>query len=166
MTTHHLAQLNIARLAAPLDSPRLKEFVDFLDPVNRFAEESPGFVWRLVGEDGQSSSYLPPVFDDPMTIVNMSVWEDLASLQQFMYQSVHRYFLQNRRKWFDKRDGPSTVLWWVGARTIPTLQEAKEKLRLLETRGPTPDAFSLHVSFDPTGAPLAREDRSQVDAAG
>ena len=166
MTAHHLAQLNIARLAAPLDSPQLKEFVDFLDPVNRFAEESPGFVWRLVGEDGQSSSYLPAAFDDPMVIVNMSVWEDLASLRQFMYQSVHRYFLQNRRKWFEKRDGPSTVLWWVPASEIPTLTEAKEKLRLLETQGPTPDAFSLRVTFDASGMPLPREDRPMADAAG
>jgi hypothetical protein len=165
MTIHHLAQLNIARLVAPLDSPPLKEFVDFLDPVNRFAEESPGFVWRLVGEDGQSSSYLPPAFADPLTIVNMSVWQDLASLQQFIYQTVHRYFLQSRRKWFEKLDGPSTVLWWIPAGQLPTLDEAKEKLRLLEARGPTPDAFSLTVAFDAGGAPLAREVRPATNAA-
>lgn len=159
MVAHHLAQLNIARLAAPLDSPQLREFVDFLDPVNRFAEESPGFVWRLAGEEGQSSSFLPPAFDDPAILVNMSVWEDLATLQEFMYQTVHRYFLQSRRKWFEKLAGPHVVLWWVPAGTIPTVAQAQERLRLLETQGPTPEAFSLQVAFDAAGAPLARDAR-------
>jgi hypothetical protein len=40
-----LAEFNISRLKAPLDDPSMKEFVDFLDPVNTFAEQSPGFVW-------------------------------------------------------------------------------------------------------------------------
>ena len=53
--TFHLAQFNISRLKAPLDDPSLKEFVDFLDPVNAFAEQSPGFVWRLTAADGAAA---------------------------------------------------------------------------------------------------------------
>src|SRR5688572_5200391 len=61
----HLAQFNISRLKAPLDDPSLKEFVDFLDPINAFAEQSPGFVWRLTAADGAAASYLPPSYGDP-----------------------------------------------------------------------------------------------------
>ena len=36
---YYLAQANIARFKAQLDHPIMKEFVDFLEPVNKFAEE-------------------------------------------------------------------------------------------------------------------------------
>lgn len=65
---YHLAQFNISRLSAPLDDPRMKEFVDFLDPVNAFAEQSSGFVWRLTAAEGQAASYLPSPFADPKMI--------------------------------------------------------------------------------------------------
>ena len=44
---HELAQVNIARLVAPLDDPRLLDFVDALDPVNADADTAAGFIWRL-----------------------------------------------------------------------------------------------------------------------
>ncbi len=58
--TFHIAEFNISRLKAPIDSPVMREFVDFLAPVNRFAKESPGCIWRLAAPDGQAASYLPP----------------------------------------------------------------------------------------------------------
>ena len=41
MSGYHLAQCNIARLRAPLDSPTLAGFVAALDSVNRLADRSP-----------------------------------------------------------------------------------------------------------------------------
>ena len=96
--TFHLAQFNISRLKVPLDDPSLKEFVDFLDPVNAFAEQSPGLVWRLTAADGAAASYLPSSYGDSMMITNLTVWTDLESLRVFAYETVHRYFLQSRRK--------------------------------------------------------------------
>ena len=49
-----LAQVNIARMREPLDSPLLAEFVAALDPVNAAADAAPGFVWRLQTEDGNA----------------------------------------------------------------------------------------------------------------
>jgi hypothetical protein len=43
---HDLAQVNIMRLRASLDSPDLAPFVAALDPVNALADGAPGFVWR------------------------------------------------------------------------------------------------------------------------
>jgi hypothetical protein len=154
--TFHLAQFNISRLKAPLDDPSLKEFVDFLDPVNAFAEQSPGFVWRLTAADGAAASYLPSPYEDPMVITNLTVWTDLESLRVFAYETVHRYFLQSRRKWFDRPAGKQVVLWWIPAGQLPTLEEAKAKLRLLEERGPSVSAFTFHDAFDEAGQPVPR----------
>jgi hypothetical protein len=154
VSQYNIAQLNISRLLAPLDAPAMKEFVDFLEPVNRFAEESPGFVWRMRGENGEASSLLATPFDDPMIVTNLTVWADIPSLQAFVYKSVHRYFLQNRRQWFARVTGPQVVMWWVRPGVVPTLAEAKEKLELLEASGPRPSAFTLQQAFDPSGNPM------------
>ena len=69
MPKYELAQLNIASLKAPLDSPELKDFVDNLDRINALAEASPGFVWRLKG-DGNDATSLRPLGEN--VIVNMS----------------------------------------------------------------------------------------------
>lgn len=77
----HLAQLNIAKTLAPMESEQLKDFVDGLDPVNETAETIPGFVWRLKDESGNATNIV--AFDDPDILVNMSVWETLESLKLF-----------------------------------------------------------------------------------
>lgn len=150
----HIAEYNIARLNAPLDSPSMKEFVDFLAPVNTFAEQSPGFVWRLTAPDGQSSSYVASVYEDPMIVPNFSVWQDIESLKVFVYKTVHSYFLRDRKKWFDQVSEYQTVLWWIPAGYIPTIEEAKEKLIHLQEHGPTPKAFTLQAPFDENGNSL------------
>ena len=151
---HHIAQLNISRLAAPLDAPSMKEFVDFLEPVNKFAEESSGFVWRMKGENGEASSLMASPFEDPMIVTNLTVWTDIPSLQAFVYKSVHRYFLQNRKQWFSRVESNQLVMWWVPPGTIPTLQEAKEKLAQLDANGPSAEAFTFQNAFDPAGSTL------------
>jgi alkylation response protein AidB-like acyl-CoA dehydrogenase len=150
----HLAEFNIARLRAPMDAPATREFADFLDPVNRFAEQSPGFVWRLAAEDGRGSSYLPPAYDDPLVITNLTVWTDLDALRAFAYQTVHRYFLQARRKWFAPLAGPTVVLWWVPAGHRPGLDEARARLARLAADGPSAAAFTLQQAYGPDAAPL------------
>ena len=50
---YELAQVNIARLLAPLDDPLLADFVANLEPVNALADRADGFVRRL--QDGASS---------------------------------------------------------------------------------------------------------------
>jgi hypothetical protein len=42
MTAFHLAQVNISRLLAPLESELLADFVAALEPVNAAASGSPG----------------------------------------------------------------------------------------------------------------------------
>ncbi len=147
---YQLAQINIARLLAPMDSPQIKEFADFLEPVNKLGEDSPGFVWRLKDDsDLGGATEIETPFDDDMVIVNMTVWEDLDSLKAFTYSTVHSYFLKNRKKWFEKASRPQLVLWWVPEGHEPDLAEAKHKLDLLQQHGPRPEAFNFQKVFDP-----------------
>lgn len=145
MAAYHLAQCNIARLRAPLDSPLLGEFVAALEPVNRLADGSPGFVWRLQTEDGDATSIR--AFDDDMLIVNMSVWESVGALADFTYRSGHRDVLRRRRQWIEALDAPHLVLWWIRAGTFPTVVEAKERFEVLGARGPCPGAFTFGSPF-------------------
>ena len=84
-----LAQVNIAQLKYPIDSPELKEFVDNLDPVNALAEQSPGFIWRLKDESGNSTNFT--AFGDPRIIVNMSVWESADELKNFIVREFLKH---------------------------------------------------------------------------
>lgn len=147
--THQLAQVNIARLQFPLDSPELKEFVDALDPVNAVADAAEGFVWRLQSDTGNATDV--PVLGDDWLIVNMSVWRDPDTLTAFMYQGQHRELLARRREWFERMREAMTVLWWVPAGHRPTVAEAEERLLHLRAHGPTPYAFTLRTSFPAQG---------------
>ncbi|MCT7353910.1 DUF3291 domain-containing protein [Streptomyces sp. 15-116A] len=151
-----LAQVNIARLKAPLDSPQLKDFVDGLDPVNADADAAPGFVWRLQSESGDATDV--PVFDDEWLIINMSVWRDTDALTAFMYQGRHRELLARRREFFERMQEAVTALWWVPAGHRPTVAEAESRLLHLRAHGPTPHAFTLRTSFPPgTSVPVTGE---------
>jgi len=141
-----LAQLNIGRPVAPVDSPQLADFVANLQRINALAEDSAGFVWRLQTDEGDATGIKD--FGDDI-IVNMSVWEDLASLQAFVYESTHIEFMRRRREWFTKMRDNYMVLWWIPQGHIPTLTEAEEKLDLLKERGPTAAAFTFRQAFDP-----------------
>src|SRR5262245_10498106 len=145
-TRFHLAQVNIGRLRAPIDDPLIEGFRTQLDPINALADRTPGFVWRLQTEDGNATAIRPYADDDRMAI-NMSVWESLEALQQFVYRSAHVGPLHERQQWFEPMEGPILALWWVPTGHIPTVEEAIDRLRLLRERGPSPEAFTFRKPF-------------------
>jgi hypothetical protein len=137
--TYQLAQINIARLVAPLDDPKIAGFVEELDSINALAERSPGFVWRLKSSTGNATDI--PFDGDPLTIVNMSVWESVESLRDFTYTSRHVEVFRQRAAWFEKPVKAHSCLWWVPAGHEPTLNEGRERLEHYQAQGPTPYAF-------------------------
>jgi Domain of unknown function (DUF3291) len=143
----HLAQVNIGRFRAPIDDPIMDGFRTALDPINALADSTPGFVWRLQTEDGNATAIRP--YDDDRMAINMSVWESLEALQQFVYRSAHAGLLRDRQKWFEPLPGAIQVLWWVPAGHIPTVAEAKERLARLNERGPSAEAFTFRQPFPP-----------------
>ncbi|HTS97600.1 MAG TPA: DUF3291 domain-containing protein [Streptosporangiaceae bacterium] len=159
-----LAQVNIGRLRAPLDSPALADFVAALDPVNALADAAPGFVWRLQTEDGNATAIRAFEWDGAGSagvIVNMSVWESAEALAAFVYSDAHRRVLRRRREWFEKMAEAYAALWWIPRGTIPALAEAEDRVRHLRAHGPTPRAFTLRLHFPPPGEAdqAAREGR-------
>ena len=148
--TYHLAQVNIARMLAPLDSPEMASFVALLDEVNALADRSPGFVWRLQGNEG-NATYLRP-YDDDRILFNLSVWESVEHLKTYVYKAGHGEVLRRRREWFERFDRPAVALWWVEAGHIPTIGEAKQRLEYLQEHGETEHAFSLKRTFAPAAA--------------
>ncbi len=143
----HLAQLNISRMLAPdIDHPLMADFVAQLDTINRLAEASDGFVWRLRGEGNNATNLRP--FDDERVIVNMSVWESPEQLQAFVFRSLHTAVMKDRRRWFEKPGETTpypvlTVLWWIPVGHVPTVDEARARLEHLNAHGPGPTAFTL-----------------------
>ncbi|WP_192888698.1 DUF3291 domain-containing protein [Vibrio bathopelagicus] len=140
-----LAQLNIALAKYALDAPEIKDFVDNLDLVNGIAESSEGFVWRLKDESGDATNI--KAFDDPNMIVNMSVWDSVDSLKNFMFRTHHRDFMRRKNEWFHRLAEDTYVLWWVEADHIPSLDEAIERLDHLRDVGDTPYAFTFKTNF-------------------
>lgn len=138
---HQLAQLNIARMRAPIEDELMHGFSSRLDEINHLADNSPGFVWRLQTEDGDATALR--VFDDQLIVINLSVWADLESLRDFVYRSMHRELIQGRKEWFLPMAGPNLVLWWVPAGHRPDVAEAKTKLELLAANGSGPEAFTF-----------------------
>jgi hypothetical protein len=155
VTSYHLAQVNIARLVAPLDSPQLADFVAALDPVNAAADAAPGFVWRLQTEDGDATSIRAFEWDQAGSagvIINMSVWESVEALAAFAYAAPHVGVLRRRRAWFERMSESFLALWWVPAGTRPSTDDAEAAIRHLRAHGPTPAAFTLREHFPPPDA--------------
>ena len=152
MSAYELAQLNIATLNEPLESPGMADFVANLDRVNASAENSPGFVWRLQTEEGDATA-MRPMGDD--VLVNMSVWRDVESLNKYVYGSAHVEIMRRRKEWFQRMKDAYVVLWWVSKGHRPTVQEAIAKLERLRQAGPTEAAFTFRRAFPAPDAPQA-----------
>lgn len=146
MPAFHLAQVNVARLLAPIDSPQLHGFVSRLDEVNALAEAAPGFVWRLT-DDVSNNATAVPIYEDTTIIVNMSVWESIEALRAFTYSGRHLEVFKQRRDWFAHLRDAATAMWWVPAGHVPDVAEARVRLDHLRAHGPSAFAFPFGAPF-------------------
>jgi len=148
MPQHHIAQVNIGRIVAPLDDPQMAGFVNRLDEINALADASPGFVWRLQTSEGNATYFRPYPHDDRI-LMNMSVWETFEALKNYVYRTVHAELLRQRNDWFSKFNGVYLALWWVPPGHIPGIDEARKRIAHLEAHGPTQFAFTFKTVFPP-----------------
>jgi hypothetical protein len=148
----HIAQINIGRAVGSVDGPLLADFHALLDPVNALADSRPGFVWRLQTDEGNATGLRP--YDDERIIVNMSVWETIDALWEFVYSAMHLEVMRRRREWFVRFESSYLGLWWVPAGGAPpTVEDAKLRLASLDAHGPTPYAFTFKQRFAPEPVP-------------
>ncbi len=144
MSRYELAQLNIAVMKEPLDAPLMADFVASLERVNALADGSEGFVWRLQSEEGDAT-LLRPLGEN--VLVNMSVWEGVEALRDYVYRSAHVEVMRRRKEWFERMSEAYLVLWWVPRGHRPTVSEAIAKLMHLRLHGPTEEAFTFRRLF-------------------
>jgi hypothetical protein len=147
----HIAQVNIARALTPLEDPVMAGFVARLDDINALAESSPGFIWRLKTDEGNATALRP--YDDDRILFNLSVWESPAQLKQFVFRSMHADVMRQRKSWFERFGDAYYALWWIEAGHIPSIDEAKARLRHLQLHGETGHAFSFAGPFANTDSP-------------
>jgi len=142
-TGHHIAELNLGVLRHDWDDPRVKDFVDGLDLVNGVAARSSGFVWRLGDTAMEAAQNDPegPLGGNPRTASTLSVWEDVASLEAFVWNTVHRRFYERRAEWYDAVESLRFVMWWVPAGHRPDIAEGMARFRHLEAHGDSEHAF-------------------------
>ena len=150
MSNFHLAQLNIATMTTSLESPEMADFVGNLERVNAMAEAAPGFVWRLKTDDGDATA-LRPLGEN--VLVNLSVWEDVAALREFVFRSGHVEIMRRRREWFARMVEAYVVLWWIPRGHLPDITEACARLDALRRLGPGPTAFDFRNAFPAPDAP-------------
>ena len=140
---HYLAELNIGRLLAPTDDPRVADFMNALDRINGLGKRMPGFVWMMEGsgEPGTGNTE-NAINDDPQQVTNLTVWEDVATMEQFVWNTVHRQFYERRAEWFEVLGKMHFVMWWVPEGHHPSLDEALQRLQHLRENGDSDHAFS------------------------
>lgn len=129
-----IAQFNIALARWPLDDPRMAGFTGNIQRMNRLAERAPGYVWRLLDEDGPDAPKFP---DHPLMTFTLSVWRDLDSLRHFTWNTLHKRFRQRREEWFVPWDGPYLAIWPIAEDHRPDGREAQAMLARLAEEGPS-----------------------------
>lgn len=138
----HLAELNIGRLVAPRDDPRVAEFMTNLDRINALGSRMPGFVWMMEGsgapETGNTAS---AIGGNALLIPNMTVWETVKDLETFVWGTVHRQFYERRAEWFEVLGEMHFVMWWITPGHKPSLDEGLSRLQHRADHGNTDEAF-------------------------
>lgn len=139
---YQLAELNVGRLLAPTDDPRVAEFMNALDRVNGMGKRMPGFVWMMAGSGAPGTGNTEAKLDgDAQYVSNLTVWDSVAALENFVFNTVHRAFYERRAEWFEVLGKMHFVMWWVPVGHKPTLAEALARLDMLQASGDSDQAF-------------------------
>jgi hypothetical protein len=142
----YLAQINVARMRESLEHPSMQDFIAQLPSINALADTHPGFIWRM--QSGEGDAIYIRAFDDPHMLINLSVWRDVESLREYVYNSAHAAVMRDRRRWFEKMQSVHTALWWIPSGHLPSEQEGRDKLDQLQREGPNQQVFDFKNSFD------------------
>jgi len=142
----HLAEFNIGTLKYDWDDPRVADFQNNLDRVFALAARSPGYVWHLAEAEMEAAQLDAQgvLGGNPRTASTLSVWEDLASLEAYVFKTVHKRFYNRRDEWYDagRQDWAARfVMWWVPPGHRPGIVEAADRLQHLIDHGESEHAF-------------------------
>ncbi len=137
-----LAELNVGRLLAPTDDPRVAGFMVNLDRINSLGKRMPGFVWMVEGSGEPGAANTSALIDDDAQYVpNLTVWESVETLEKFVWSTIYKQFFARRSEWFEILGGMHFVMWCVPDGHRPTLDEALSRLEMRRAQGDTAEAF-------------------------
>ena len=71
----------------------------------------------------------------------------MSALREFVYKNAHYGVLRDRKRWFEKIDGPYYAMWWIPAGQLPSVEAGKERLDHLREHGDSAYAFSFKNVF-------------------
>jgi hypothetical protein len=138
----HLAEINIGRLLAPPGDPRVAAFMAALTRVNTLGKRMPGFVWMMEDAAGAPTGNTGSKIEgDSRFVFNLTVWDSLAALDTFVWQTVHRQFYDRRAEWFELLGRQHFAMWWVPPGHHPTLAEGLDRIARRSREGDSPAAF-------------------------
>ena len=168
--TFHLAQVNIARMRGSPADPVMNGLVSRIEEMNRLAEQTPGFIWRMKAAEATAEAlrvfdgwFLP--FDAGRLFYNMSVWENVETLKDYVFRTAHAQLFRQQDEWMESLDRAHLALWWIPAGHRPTIAESAERLRSVQERGATEFAFTFRQPFPQPASDsrsLSHQERNSV----
>ena len=142
----HLAELNIGKFKYPTSDMRMADFMNNLDRINALADRAEGFIWRLKSDGSNNATDLR--VSEVEYAVNLSVWTDAKSLENYVFKTAHAQIYRRKAEWFDLMEKPHMVFWNVAVGHIPSLTEAMDRLQDLQINGPSERAFGWAEVMD------------------
>lgn len=97
------------------------------------------FGWDVAGSHG--------------VIVNLTTWQSVEALADFVFSGRHLEIMRQRRQWFHHAAETTTALWWVPSGHRPSTDEAEDWVRQLRRHGPSADSFTLREPYPSPGQP-------------
>ena len=134
-----IAQMNWGRIKYDLHDKRMVEFTQSLAMVYNLAESHPGFIWRI--PDNKAKSQLSNLGFDKFISATISVWNNIDTLKDYTYNSLHGKYLKRSSEWFEKIDGPQLVIWNCEKDAQPNFKDSFDRLENLKNKGPTDYAY-------------------------
>lgn len=135
---YSLAQINIARIVAPLSDPRMAGFVAKLAEINALADATPGFLWRLQTAEGDATAVRAYEMTASWSICPSGV-PSRPSCPLSMLRPASTATSCN--------NAVAGLSGWRAQGHCPTVEEVKERLEYLRVYGATAFAFSLKPPF-------------------
>jgi hypothetical protein len=148
----HLAQYNVARFKGDKNGPHLADFHANLDRINALGDRMPGFVWRHMASEGA----LVVEREGEEIAANLTVWDSIEALENFVWNTVHAKVYARKHEWFETPSQPHLVMWWIEPGHRPSIAEAEARLAHLIANGPSDQAFGWESA---PAAKLWREKR-------
>ena len=141
----HVAQFNLAYLKYARDAPEMCSYIEQLDEVMKIAVSNPGLIWL---HDENTIEEVYRIFgrkNNPAA--NLSTWTSVNCLRQFMISEMHIAVMNRRNEWFTNCEDETFVMWYISKGHRPTINEAYDRLKYLNSYGQTEFAFNDLIKY-------------------